>query len=107
MPDELWKKLDPKAEKCIFIGYSLEQKGYRCYNPIKGEFRVSKAIIFDEMISWYASSGDALKEDDDHDSYVQTEKKESQSLSGPETPSSSRPIVSPWSGRLRSSLYML
>jgi len=33
VPDELWKKLDPKAEKCIFIGYSLDQKRYHCYNP--------------------------------------------------------------------------
>ena len=24
VPDELRKKLDPKDEKCIFIGYSLE-----------------------------------------------------------------------------------
>ena len=39
VPDELRKKLDPKAKKCIFIGYSLEQKGYRCYNPAIGEFR--------------------------------------------------------------------
>ena len=74
--DELWKKLDPKAEKCIFIGYSLEQKGYRCYNPIIGEFRVSRDVIFDEMSSWYASSGDALKDNDDHDSYVQIKRKE-------------------------------
>ena len=34
VPDELHTKMDPKAEKCIFIGYSFEQKGYRCYKPI-------------------------------------------------------------------------
>jgi len=33
VPDEKKSKLDPKVEKCIFIGYSLEQKGYRCFNP--------------------------------------------------------------------------
>ena len=48
---------------------------------------MSRDIIFDEMGSWYASSGDALKDDDDHDNYVQIEKKESQSLSGLETSS--------------------
>ena len=75
VPYKLRKKLDPKAEKYIFIGYSLEQKGYHCYNPVTSEFRVSKDVIFYEMSSWYAFSGDALKEDDDHNSYVQTEKR--------------------------------
>ena len=49
IPDELRSKLDPKAEKCKFVGYSLEQKGYRCYNPIMHELRVSKDVVFDEM----------------------------------------------------------
>jgi hypothetical protein len=31
--DEKRSKLNPKAEKCIFIRYSLEQKGYKCFNP--------------------------------------------------------------------------
>ncbi|MCO5591565.1 hypothetical protein L7F22_045552 [Adiantum nelumboides] len=34
MPDELRTKLDSKVEKCVFIGYPVEQKGYKCYNPV-------------------------------------------------------------------------
>jgi hypothetical protein len=31
--DKKKSKLDPKVEKCSFIGYSLKQKGYKCFNP--------------------------------------------------------------------------
>ena len=33
IPNEKWQKLDPKSEKCILVGYALEQKGYKCFNP--------------------------------------------------------------------------
>ena len=35
------------------MGYSLKQKGYRCYNLSTCELRVSKDVIFDEIASWY------------------------------------------------------
>ncbi|MCO5608265.1 hypothetical protein L7F22_062471 [Adiantum nelumboides] len=54
VPDELRTKLELKAEKCVFIGYSVEQKGYKCYNPITRQVRVSRDVVFDEMETWYA-----------------------------------------------------
>ena len=53
IPDEKRRKLDPKSEKCILVGYSLEQKGYKCFNPSTRKFRVSRDVVFDESTSWY------------------------------------------------------
>ena len=49
--DELRTKLDPKAKKCVFVGYSLEQKGYKCYNIVTCQVRVSRDVVFDELKS--------------------------------------------------------
>ena len=54
IPDEKRQKLNPKSEKCILIGYSLEQKGYKCYNPSPRKVRVSRDVVFDKSASWYA-----------------------------------------------------
>ena len=51
--DELHTKLDPKDEKCIFIKYFLEQKGYKCYNPATQKLNGRRDVVFYEMSSWY------------------------------------------------------
>ena len=48
--------MDPKAKKCILVGYSLEQKGYQFYNPDTREICVSRDVVFDELKSWYGTS---------------------------------------------------
>ena len=39
-------KLDPKSLKCIFLGYSRVQKGYRCYYPTLRHYFVSTDVTF-------------------------------------------------------------
>ena len=56
VPREKWRKLDAKDEKCILVGYSDEQKGYKCYNPGTKQARVSCDVVFDESASWYLPS---------------------------------------------------
>lgn len=58
--NELRTKLNPKAQKYVFIGYALEQKGYKCSNPITRELRVSKHVVCNEMESWYGDIKDDL-----------------------------------------------
>ena len=38
--------------KNVFVVYSKEQKGYRCYNPLTRKIVISHYVIFDELGSW-------------------------------------------------------
>jgi hypothetical protein len=83
VPNELWTKLDPKAEKCVFIGYSLEQKGNKCYNPTTSEMRVSRDVVFNEMSSWYADVKDSIGANAHEYVVAKNAGQQSQTLSGP------------------------
>ena len=52
VPDQLRKKLDDKAEKCIFVGYSEETKAYKLYNPETQKVIISRDVTFDEDEAW-------------------------------------------------------
>ena len=51
-------KLDPKAVKCIFVGYSGKQKGYRCWCPSEKRMFVSMDVIFREHEPFYGEPQD-------------------------------------------------
>ena len=100
VPDELRTKLDPKAEKCVFIGYSLEQKGYRCYNPLTHKLRVSRDVVFDEMNNMFGVV-QSIEATLDERVDLQNVQQELQTLSGPRECSSSKSVQNPWStGRM-------
>ena len=42
-------KLDFKLIKCVFLGYSLSHKGYRCLDPSTGRIYISRHVIFYEQ----------------------------------------------------------
>ncbi|XP_010555089.1 PREDICTED: uncharacterized protein LOC104824676 [Tarenaya hassleriana] len=46
-------KLDARSQKCILVGYSTTQKGYKCFDPIANRVRVSREVIFHEDLSYY------------------------------------------------------
>jgi hypothetical protein len=51
-------KLDPRAVKCIFVGYSSVQKGYKCWSPSERCLFVSMDVTFRESEPFYGEKTD-------------------------------------------------
>ena len=50
IPDAKHKALEPKSEKCIFVGYSEDVKGYRLLQPKSKNITIRRDVKFDENI---------------------------------------------------------
>ena len=48
MNNKVRKKLDPKSEPYIIVGYSETSKAYRLYNSMNHKFVASRDVFFDE-----------------------------------------------------------
>ena len=53
IPKILRNKLDPCAKRCVFVGYSEFQKGYRCYDPQTRKLHVTLDASFRELEPYY------------------------------------------------------
>ena len=49
-------KLSAKAMKCVFLGYSRLQRGYRCYSPDTSGYFISVDVTFFEDSSFFPSA---------------------------------------------------
>jgi hypothetical protein len=47
-------KLQSHSQLCCFLGYGLEEEGYRCYDPVAKHLRVSRHVVFWEYKMFYS-----------------------------------------------------
>ncbi|KAJ0845734.1 putative RNA-directed DNA polymerase [Helianthus annuus] len=60
-------KLSPCAEKCVFVGYGIDQIGYRCYNPTTRQMFTTMNVDFLETKYFYTTQLSGQGENDSID----------------------------------------
>ena len=56
IPSKFRSKLNPRAEKCVFIGYAPNEKRYKCYNSQTQKTFVSMNVSFLENQSYFSKN---------------------------------------------------
>ncbi|KAJ9562057.1 hypothetical protein OSB04_007217 [Centaurea solstitialis] len=59
-------KLSPRSALCVFLGYGIGQKGYRCFDPVSQKLYASRHVTFLEHIPFFsipAQSHDVTQSD--------------------------------------------
>jgi hypothetical protein len=49
-------KLEPRSRLYCFLGYGIEHKGYRCWDPISQRLRISRHVVFWEHTTFNSLS---------------------------------------------------
>ena len=47
-------KLTSRALQCVFVGYALHKKGYRCYHPRTRRMFITMDVVFNEDSMYFS-----------------------------------------------------